>query len=183
MTERRSRRWRVTSGATSRPVRTRVADDAVVEVEIGSGGAGRTITATILACSDDCCVLAIEGRSTVVRLAPQQSGCHAMVDGEAFTVTAEEGADSRDRDGPAAAASAAGVDPDALCAPMPATVSAILVQPGAVVRAGDTLVRLEAMKMELAIHAPAAGRVATIDCAVGDLVQPGRPLVALESPR
>ena len=63
---------------------------------------------------------------------------------------------------------------------MPATVAAVLVQPGAVVAAGDTLVRLEAMKMELAIRAPAAGRVAAVDCRAGELVQPGRPLVTLE---
>ena len=63
---------------------------------------------------------------------------------------------------------------------MPATVAAVLVRPGAVVAAGDTLVRLEAMKMELAIRAPAAGRVAAVDCRAGELVQPGRPLVTLE---
>ena len=75
---------------------------------------------------------------------------------------------------------AADADEDALCAPMPATVSAVLVQPGAAVQDGDTLVRLEAMKMEHAIRAPAAGRVAAIHCRPGDLVQPGRPLVRLE---
>ncbi len=71
-------------------------------------------------------------------------------------------------------------DADALCAPMPATVTAVAVEPGATVAAGDTLIRLEAMKMELAIRAPADGRVADIHCAVGDLVQPGRPLVTLD---
>ena len=34
--------------------------------------------------------------------------------------------------------------------------------------------------MELAVRAPAAGRVTAVDCRVGDLVQPGRPLVTLE---
>ena len=72
-------------------------------------------------------------------------------------------------------------DRDALCAPMPATVTAILVDPGSAVAAGDTLVRLEAMKMELAIRAPTAGSVRSVDCRVGELVQPGRPLVTLDA--
>lgn len=76
--------------------------------------------------------------------------------------------------------SVTGPDADALCAPMPATVTAVAVEPGAAVAAGDTLIRLEAMKMELAIRAPAGGRITAVHCAVGDLVQPGRPLVTLE---
>ena len=108
-----------------------------------------------------------------------------MVDGESLTVTtaAAASADSREAGRPVAGKTSAAADLDALCAPMPATVSAILVKPGAVVDAGDTLVRLEAMKMELAIRAPSAGRVTTLDCRVGDLVQPGRPLVTLDPDR
>ena len=63
---------------------------------------------------------------------------------------------------------------------MPATVTAVIVEPGATVTAGDTLIRLEAMKMELAIRAPADGRITAVHCNIGDLVQPGRPLVVLE---
>ena len=183
MTERRSERWLVTSGAASVPVRTRGgADDAVIEVEVGSGDDARTVTATVISCSEDTCVVSIDGQSTVVRLALQDRGYQAMVGGDSFAVTAtvETGADSRDEDGPDAGVTSAGVDLDALCAPMPATVSAVPAQPGAIVEAGDVLLRLEAMKMELAIRAPAAGRVATVHCRAGDLVQPGRPLVTLE---
>ena len=71
-------------------------------------------------------------------------------------------------------------DEDALCAPMPATVTAVAIAPGDTAAAGDTLIRLEAMKMELAIRAPTGGRVTAVHCAVGDLVQPGRPLVTLD---
>jgi len=185
MTERRAERWLVTSGKASLPVRTRSgADDVVgeIEIEIGGDDTARILAATVLSRSDDTCVVSIEGRSTVVRLAPHESGCHAVAGGEAFAVrrAADEGADSRNRNRSATTTSAGGVDLDALCTPMPATVSAILVEPGQVVHAGDTLLRLEAMKMELAIRAPAEGRVKTVDCRVGDLVQPGRPLVGLD---
>jgi biotin carboxyl carrier protein len=65
-------------------------------------------------------------------------------------------------------------------APMPATVTRVVAQVGQRVAAGDTLVLLEAMKMELAIRAPHAGTVARIACEPGSLVQPGVPLVELQ---
>lgn len=71
-------------------------------------------------------------------------------------------------------------DQDALTPPMPATVVRIQVQPGDHVQAGDTLVVLEAMKMELPIRAPRASTVRAIHCAEGQLVQPGTVLVDLE---
>lgn len=67
-----------------------------------------------------------------------------------------------------------------LTAPMPATVIRVNVIPGAAVKKGDTLIVLEAMKMELPIRAPADGTVASITCTEGQLVQPGVPLVELE---
>lgn len=68
---------------------------------------------------------------------------------------------------------------DSLSAPMPATVRAVAVSPGDRVARGDTLIVLEAMKMELPLKAPADGTVVSIACQVGDLVQPGVPLVEL----
>jgi 3-methylcrotonyl-CoA carboxylase alpha subunit len=38
---------------------------------------------------------------------------------------------------------------------------------------------LEAMKMELPVHAPRAGIVAAVHCTPGDLVQPGVALLEL----
>ncbi len=67
-----------------------------------------------------------------------------------------------------------------LTAPMPATVIRVNVAPGAAVKKGDTLIVLEAMKMELPIRAPADGTVASVRCKEGQLVQPGVPLVELE---
>jgi biotin carboxyl carrier protein len=70
-------------------------------------------------------------------------------------------------------------DDAALTAPMPATVRSISVGPGQRVAAGDVLVVLEAMKMELVIKAPADGQVRAVRCTVGELVQPGIPLVEM----
>jgi 3-methylcrotonyl-CoA carboxylase alpha subunit len=67
-----------------------------------------------------------------------------------------------------------------MAAPMPATVIRILVEPGQQVHAGDTVLVLEAMKMEMPIRAARDGRVTAIRCAAGDLVQPGVDLVELD---
>ena len=71
-------------------------------------------------------------------------------------------------------------DEAALAAPMPATVVAINVTSGQHVKTGDALVVLEAMKMELAVTAPHDGRVRRVACRVGELVQPGVPLVEFD---
>ena len=68
---------------------------------------------------------------------------------------------------------------EALAAPMPATVLKILTEEGATVADGDTLVVLEAMKMELPLRAPRAGTVTAIHCREGELVQPGVVLVEI----
>jgi acetyl/propionyl-CoA carboxylase alpha subunit len=67
-----------------------------------------------------------------------------------------------------------------LSAPMPATVVRVEVAPGTAVRRGDTLVVLEAMKMELPIRASADGTVAAVHCKPGDLVQPGVALIHMD---
>jgi biotin carboxyl carrier protein len=66
-----------------------------------------------------------------------------------------------------------------LTAPMPATVRKILVEPGSVIQKGQTLLVLEAMKMELPVRAPADGVVESVACREGELVQPGVVLVKL----
>jgi acetyl-CoA/propionyl-CoA carboxylase biotin carboxyl carrier protein len=75
--------------------------------------------------------------------------------------------------------SGAGVLAGSLEAPMPGTVLLVHVVDGDVVAAGDVLVVLESMKMELSITAPYAGTVAGLDLAVGDRVALKQPLVAV----
>ncbi len=69
----------------------------------------------------------------------------------------------------------------ALSAPMPATVVAVDVAPGQRVAAGDVLLRLEAMKMELPVRAPRDATVVAVKCREGELVQPGVPLLELDT--
>ena len=67
-----------------------------------------------------------------------------------------------------------------LSSPMPATVVRVMVEPGAPVTRGETLIMLEAMKMELPIRAPRDGVVKAVHCKQGELVQPGVNLIDVE---
>ncbi len=66
-------------------------------------------------------------------------------------------------------------------APMPGVVVAISTSEGEIVKAGDTLLVLEAMKMEHQVHAPSDGKVRRIRFAPGDQVKEGDLLVELVS--
>jgi biotin carboxyl carrier protein len=70
-------------------------------------------------------------------------------------------------------------DTDSLAPLMSATVVKIHVRPGDRVQEGDTLVTLEAMKMEMPIKAPRAATISAIHCAEGTLAPAGAPVVTL----
>ncbi len=67
-----------------------------------------------------------------------------------------------------------------MSAPMPATVVKVLVEVETHVNKGDTILILEAMKMELPVRAARDGIVRKILCSQGDLVQPGVNLVEID---
>jgi biotin carboxyl carrier protein len=63
---------------------------------------------------------------------------------------------------------------------MPGTIAEILVEVGDQVKADEELIILEAMKMENAILAPAAGTVKEIKVAEEDKVDTNQVLIVLE---
>ena len=69
---------------------------------------------------------------------------------------------------------------DQLRAPMPGRVVVVRAAQGDKVVAGQELVVVEAMKMELALKAPRDGVVASVSAAAGDFVEADAVLVALE---
>ena len=83
---------------------------------------------------------------------------------------------------PAAAAPAAKSGPGAgapVKAPLPGGVTKILVEAGQNVKKGDTVLVLEAMKMENNITAEADGQVTGICVAAGDSVMEGTTLLTI----
>jgi urea carboxylase len=63
--------------------------------------------------------------------------------------------------------------------PVTASVWNVAVERGQRVEAGQKLLVLEAMKMEIAVAAPSAGVVEMLNCAPGALVSAGQRLVTL----
>jgi urea carboxylase len=68
-----------------------------------------------------------------------------------------------------------------ICSPVTASVWNIAVEAGQSVAAGQKLIVLEAMKMEIAVSAPSAGIVETLNCVPGALVNAGQRLVTLRA--
>jgi biotin carboxyl carrier protein len=114
-----------------------------------------------------------ENHQEIVYVAGRPDDRWAFWNGHVFRQLAPPAATVQRKDGTGRVA-------QSLSAPMPATVIKVLATPGAAVRKGDTIVLLEAMKMELPVRAPADGVVAAVNCRVGDLVQPDQILVVLQ---
>ncbi|MDX6324957.1 MAG: acetyl-CoA carboxylase biotin carboxyl carrier protein [Nocardioidaceae bacterium] len=66
-------------------------------------------------------------------------------------------------------------------AEMVANVMTVQVAPGDRVQAGDTVVLLESMKMEIPVLSEHAGTVRAVNVEAGDVVQEGDALVTLDT--
>jgi biotin carboxyl carrier protein len=113
-----------------------------------------------------------EGRNEIVYVAGPPGDTWAFWNGQMFRGSFAAPSPGRPR-------APRGKATQTLAAPMPARVIKVLVQPGATVKKGDTIIILEAMKMELPIRAPADATVAAVHCRDGDLVQPETTLIDL----
>jgi biotin carboxyl carrier protein len=90
-------------------------------------------------------------------------------DGRSFLLTPEEERRKRGADAQSA-----------LSTPMPGKLVRIVKGVGESVQKGETLLVVEAMKMELPIKAPRDGVIQAIHAQVGEKVSPNTPLLALE---
>jgi len=63
---------------------------------------------------------------------------------------------------------------------MPGTIVEVSVEVGSKVKAGDTVLVTEAMKMETEVQAPVAGTVSAVHVAKGDSVNPDEALIEIE---
>ena len=115
------------------------------------------------------------------------------VNGVAYNVTVEEGtgaaaaapvaapaAAPAPASAPAPAAAPAGAaGAVSVTAPMPGNILDVKVKAGDSVKAGDTLLILEAMKMENEISAPQDGTIASVNVRKGDVVNSGDLLITM----
>ena len=101
---------------------------------------------------------------------PQESGFHIFVDGIQVYVTETPRFPEADVED----------TPGGCVAPMPGRVVQLNVEVGDRVEVGQTLVVLEAMKMEQSLNAPVSGVVDAVNCSEGDVVEAGVVLVRVE---
>ena len=114
------------------------------------------------------------------------------VNGHVYNVTVEEGQTSgapaaapvaapkaAPAAAPKAAAPAASAGSVKVTAGAAGKVFKVEASVGQAVKAGDPVIILEAMKMEIPVVAPQDGTVASIDVAVGDAVEAGATLASL----
>jgi biotin carboxyl carrier protein len=90
-----------------------------------------------------------------------------------------EAAKSAPKAAPAAAPTAPVSGGQKVEAPMPGTILSIAVKAGDVVKKGQVLAVLEAMKMENEIVSPYDGKVVSVGASKGDSVNPGDLLVQI----
>jgi biotin carboxyl carrier protein len=114
--------------------------------------------------------------STVADVTEENGSFVVHVEGEAYAIRVEEETRYIIRTRGGAAASAGQV----LKAPMPGRVVFVRVAVGQAVEPGDSLVILEAMKMENEFKAGVRGTVKEIRVEVGQTVNPGDVLLVIE---
>jgi acetyl-CoA/propionyl-CoA carboxylase biotin carboxyl carrier protein len=166
------RGWRLDGRAAERwrmaPERGGDAIELVVEGELVrvAGSFDRLASAQPHACG---IAVAIDGRRRVWAHGRDGELTRVGIDGRAWAFREELLAPRRDLTDRGSA----------LEAPMPGSVLDVRVAAGDRVRAGDVLVVLESMKMELEVVAPEAGIVERLSVATGDRVSGGQLLVAI----
>ncbi len=133
-------------------------DDRRFEITVQAGELGRF----------DLCV---DGRRQRVYIAHQDDQTYVWIDGDVYTLVKPDLRQRRTQTpGHGGAFEAA----------MPGRVLDVLVKEGDTVRRGDTLVLLEAMKMELRIQANSDGVVNKVLARAGQVVERGQKLVEIE---
>lgn len=78
-----------------------------------------------------------------------------------------------------AAAPKAAAGANSITAPLPGSITSVNVKAGDAVKAGQTLIIIEAMKMENEVLAPADGTVGAVHVSAGQAVQQGDALLDL----
>ena len=140
-------------------------DDGGCRVEVGT----TSLTAGVVRRDGDRIVLDLADRIVPVRIVRFEAGLHVLHDGRSYAVTLP---DRAVEDGETAGAHVH------VTAPLPGRIVKTAVRGGDAVERGQTLMVLEAMKMELSIEAPRDAVIDEVAVSEGDQVVEGAVLVS-----
>jgi len=124
----------------------------------------------VRASHDEIVVEGSDGHLTHARIVIDRDRTFVRLEGRSITLHALPRFPDRDADSAV----------DGCVAPMPGKILKVLVENGATVKAGETLVVMEAMKMEHAVKAPHDGIAKEVRAKVGEQVDGGALLVVVE---
>ena len=149
-------------------------------------------TVRVVTCADGSVTVHLPDQTKGLTLSPRADGVGVSVDGgplrtmrgglDGQTVFVQVNGRSRSltlRD-PMRQASETGAGGDTVLAPMPGTITSVAASVGQSVTAGETLMTIEAMKMEHALTAPRDGVVKDVMAKQGDQVALNAQLISLE---
>ena len=139
-------------------------DDGACRVEVGT----TSLTAGLVRRDGERIVLDLADRIAAVRIVPAEAELHLLHDGRTYAVAMP---DHAAEDGETAGTLVH------VTAPLPGKVVKTAVGGGDTVERGETLVVLEAMKMELSVEAPRDGVIDEVTVSEGDQVVEGAVLV------
>lgn len=150
-----------------------------LSIEITPGGSDasyrvttgdKTIDVQVLQAKDGKLDLLIDGKQVTAYVSSDNARRWVTVNGQTFVLTKSSSARRK----------SAGYDQASeLAAPMPGLVRAVNVSEGDTVTKGETLLLLEAMKMEIRIQAPFDGKIASLSVKAGQTVEREQILVKM----
>ena len=151
----------------------------VIPVELVPSGRGyratigeQTVDVEILRAEDGKLDLLIDGKRVTACVSSENTKRWVTVNGQTFVLTKSSGARRSGHGGQHAAGE--------LTAPMPGQVRAVNVSEGETITKGQTLMVLEAMKMEIRIHAPQDGVVKKLFVKQGETVEREQVLIDIQ---
>ena len=169
-----ARRFAFEFGGQTVQASLRYLHDGVLHLTVGDGSGGEPAVAGLLSFQK-----AATGDGLVVSYAGQRAKVQVYRRGEVAHVFSESGATQITSVDLLAHAGDGQSEGGRLTAPMPGKVVSFAVKAGDVVKKGQPLAVMEAMKMEHTIAAPADGTVAELMFAPGDQVTEGSELLRL----
>jgi 3-methylcrotonyl-CoA carboxylase alpha subunit len=168
--------WRLNSASAPRDVVLRILDETIAVQATADGGnwalqiADRRYRARAEPTATGSFALTLDGARRTAFMLEHDETLSVTIDGETWRLDVVD---------PLAPPAGADLAAGRLTAPMPGRVVQVQVAAGDVVRQGQALMVVEAMKMEHTIAAPRDGVVETVRYGVGDLVEEGTELIAL----